>query len=195
MFKALFIKRTRIITINDIGSITFEKSRKARHLNIRVHPSKGIRVSVPYGVSFSLAEAFVWSKIQWIEKHQKRMEQIESDQEQRKNEPINIDREKAKQVLTTRLHELARQYGFSFNRIFIRNQRSRWGSCSAKNNINLNYKLMNIPEELRDYVILHELVHTRIKNHSKKFWEELSKYIPNPKQSSTELRKIGAGLL
>jgi len=54
---------------------------------------------------------------------------------------------------------------------------------------------MNIPEELRDYVILHELVHTRIKNHSKKFWEELSKYIPNPKQSSTELRKIGAGLL
>lgn len=195
MFSTFFIRKTRIIKITDIGDVAFEKNRKARRINIRVHPSKGVRVTVPYGVTFSLAEAFVRSKTPWIIKHQRRLEQMGSEPKKKETETFPIDRQKARQILTTRLCALADRYGFKFNKIFLRNQKSRWGSCSAKNNINLNYKLMILPEELREYVILHELVHTRIKNHSPKFWVELSKYISDPKQRSKELRNIGAGLL
>jgi predicted metal-dependent hydrolase len=64
-------------------------------------------------------------------------------------------------------------HGFAYNRVFIKNQKTRWGSCSNKNNINLNINLVRLPQELIDYTILHELVHTRIKNHSSKFWDQM----------------------
>jgi predicted metal-dependent hydrolase len=75
--------------------------------------------------------------------------------------------------LPKRLTELAAQHGFRYGRAGIRNQKSRWGSCSSKNNISLNIHLLNLPGHLRDYVILHELVHTEQKNHSKHFWFRL----------------------
>ncbi|MFC1990575.1 M48 family metallopeptidase [Chloroflexota bacterium] len=77
----------------------------------------------------------------------------------------------------------------------IRNQKTRWGSCSHKNNINLNMKLVLLPDELVDYVILHELVHTRIHNHSKRFWVELDKYVGDGKLMTSRIKKTGMGLL
>ena len=71
------------------------------------------------------------------------------------------------------MRELAKIYGFKYAKASIRNQKTKWGSCSAKNNISLNINLVRLPDELRDYVILHELVHTRHKNHSNRFWETL----------------------
>ncbi len=81
----------------------------------------------------------------------------------------------AKSFLPGRLAWLAREYGFKFNRVFIKNLKSRWGSCSGKNNINLNLHLMRLPDELIDYVLLHELCHTVEKNHGKDFWALLDK--------------------
>jgi len=68
-------------------------------------------------------------------------------------------------------------HDFRFNKVSIRNQKTKWGSCSAGNNISLNMNLARLPEELRDYVILHELVHTRIKNHSREFWALLDEFV------------------
>jgi len=85
---------------------------------------------------------------------------------------------------------LAKIYNFKYARASIRNQKTKWGSCSAKNNISLNINLVGLPDQLRDYVILHELVHTGIKNHSKKFWTELDKYTAgSAKELSKKLRK------
>ncbi|MFC2051983.1 M48 family metallopeptidase [Chloroflexota bacterium] len=83
---------------------------------------------------------------------------------------------------------------FTFNRVFIRSQKTRWGSCSKNNNISLNVKLVLLPEDLVDYVILHELVHTRIHNHSKSFWEELDRHTGNSKAFASRLRKYGYSL-
>ena len=83
--------------------------------------------------------------------------------------------------LADRLYHLAKEHGFTCNNVSIREQRTRWGSCSHKNNISLNLKLVLLPKELIDYVMLHELVHTRIHNHSKKFWAELDRYTGNGK--------------
>jgi predicted metal-dependent hydrolase len=145
-------------------------------------------VAVPKGQSFAAAEKFAHSKTNWIKKHLEKMTFIEQQAEiLKENKPI--DRVKAKKYLVERLDELCKQNGFKYNRVFVKNQKTRWGSCSEKNNINLNVNLVRLPDELIDYVILHELVHTRIKDHSNRFWEELSRCVKDPKSLDKKLRK------
>lgn len=99
------------------------------------------------------------------------------------------EKRNAKKHLIQRLDYLADKYGFTYNRIFIKNQRTRWGSCSSKDNISLNMKLVRLPLEMQDYVILHELVHTKHKNHSKKFWQAMDKLVGDSKQLRKQMRK------
>ena len=98
-----------------------------------------------------------------------------------------IDRLAAGKLLINRLDLLAKKYGFTYNRVFIRNQKTRWGSCSTKNNINLNVNLVRLPPELIDYTILHELVHTRVKNHSRKFWDQMDALLGDAKKIDKKL--------
>jgi len=102
-----------------------------------------------------------------------------------------MNRSKARMILVDRLNELAHANGFEYGRVFVRSQKTLWGSCSGKNNISLNINLLRLPDDLRDYVILHELVHTRIKNHSRTFWAELEKYVGEAKKKRSQLKKWG----
>jgi hypothetical protein len=94
----------------------------------------------------------------------------------------------AQQYLPKRVKALADQFGFHYNRVTVKNLRSRWGSCSAANNLNLNLHLMRLPDELIDYVILHELTHTRVKNHSPAFWGALEKILPETRSLRQQLK-------
>jgi predicted metal-dependent hydrolase len=85
----------------------------------------------------------------------------------------------ALQLAENRLSHFNRYYGFSINRVTIKNQRSRWGSCSKKGNLNFNYRIALLPQPLADYVIVHELCHLGEFNHSKKFWQLVAKTIPD----------------
>lgn len=185
---------SRIISIEGI-EIVMERSRKAGKLSLSVRPVRGVRVAVPPGASFRAAEKFAQSKIQWIKTSLLKIKKIE---ETHKNipelsEPLN--RKKSRNILIDRINQLAERYGFTFNRVFIRNQKTRWGSCSGNNNINLNINLVRLPGELMDYVILHELVHTRIKNHSRSFWRELDVYVGNSKKTDAKLKKYSLSIL
>ena len=97
----------------------------------------------------------------------------------------------AKNYLPDRLSFLARKYGFSYGEVAIRNQKTRFGSCSYKNNINLNINLMNYDFDVIDYVLIHELCHTKVKNHSIKFWAEVEKYCPEYKNLRKKLKSNG----
>jgi predicted metal-dependent hydrolase len=99
---------------------------------------------------------------------------------------IRALQQEGRALLPQRLELLARQHGFTYKSVHIRNLKSRWGSCSHDNSIGLNIFLMQLPWRLIDYVLLHELVHTRVHNHSAKFWEELQKYSPAAKQLRRE---------
>ncbi len=101
-----------------------------------------------------------------------------------------IYRFEARRLLPVRLAELARRHGFSYNKVTIRDNRRNWGSCSSQNNISLNLQMMKLPVQLIDYILLHELVHTKIKNHGPHFWEKLNE-ITNGKarELSKEVKK------
>ncbi|UCG27653.1 MAG: M48 family metallopeptidase, partial [Bacteroidales bacterium] len=88
-----------------------------------------------------------------------------------------------------RVDELATKYGFRYGSVYVKNAKTRWGSCSAKNNINLNLHLMRIPTHLRDYVILHELVHTVHKNHGQEYWALLDCITGEARLFEKELKK------
>ncbi len=103
-------------------------------------------------------------------------------------------RKEAKQFLPVRVNELAAKYNFNYNKVFIKNIKSRWGSCSKKGNVNFSLHLMVLPEELIDYVILHELAHTVEHNHSKNFWAVLDKIYGNAKTVDRKLKDYRIGM-
>ena len=187
--------RSYIKKIEGVGPVLFERSRRAKHLNISVMPFTGVRVAVPYGISFERAEKIVYAKINWIKKQIDRIKKLQQKHEPFLRNSLDMDRATAGGILIKKLNELANKYGFTYKRVFIRNQKTRWGSCSVENNIYLNVKLLMLPEELTDYVILHELVHTRIKNHSKDFWKELGKYVRDTRGMEHQLKEYGLGFL
>lgn len=103
---------------------------------------------------------------------------------------IDVMRWEAKFYLPKRLKELALQHGFTYQGVSIKNTKTRWGSCSFSNNINLNLHLMRVPEHLIDYVLLHELVHTVVKNHGEKFWLLLEHCYPNSRKADKEMNNF-----
>lgn len=183
-----------VIEMDGVGPVLFEHSRRAKHLVITVKSATGIRVAVPYGVSLEKAERIVQQKTAWIQKQQARIQRIRRKHGALLSDYHRLSKAASRRKLVSRLNDLAASHGFEYNRIFIRNQRTRWGSCSAKNNINLNMKLALLPDELIDYVILHELLHTRIKNHSHKFWAEMDRMVGDAKRYARQLKEYGLGL-
>ncbi len=178
--------KTKTVELKSVGTILIERSRRAKRISVSIRPFKGVRVAVPLGVSFDKAQMFAQSKAGWINKHLGKMEQLEQRAKAlSKTSPIN--RTAARKLLIDRLNQLAQKHGFAYNRVFIRNQKTRWGSCSIKNNINLNINLVRLPDELIDYTILHELVHTRVTNHSRRFWDQMDALLGDAKKIDKKL--------
>ncbi len=176
----------KTIELKSVGTILIERSRRAKHLSLSVRAFKGARVAVPYGISFTRAEMFARSKTGWLKKHLNKMALMEQEAKAlSKSKPIN--RVTARKQIIDRLNYLSQKHGFNYNRVFIKNQKTRWGSCSGKNNINLNITLVRLPDELLDYTILHELVHTRVKNHSRQFWDQMDKLVGDSKKLDSKL--------
>lgn len=105
-----------------------------------------------------------------------------------------ILRKQAKAYLPRRIDFLAEKYGFSFEKLRFSHTGTRWGSCSSSGTISLNIALMNLPHHLIDYVIIHELCHTRQMNHSSKFWQEVEKYCPNYKKYVQEIKQFSPSI-
>lgn len=183
--------------VRGIGQVAIRKGGGIKNLRISVSPTRGIVLSVPYMIPLKAALIFLKSKKKWIAaarlKQQKRYEDTIAggcfvppltDEKE-----IGAAREKAREILLPEIKILSERYGFKYNRIFIKNNRSNWGSCSAKGNINLNMRLIFLPSRLREYAILHELCHLKHPNHGKEFHILLDTLCGgNEKTLSKELR-------
>ena len=161
--------REKIYVDPEIGQVTFRKSMRSRSMSIRVHPLKGVSVSVPYILPYAAAQAFFMMRRGWVLETMARQRERYKDVRLPSDEEIEKLRRQAKDMLPGRLAELAKRYDFVYNRVTIKHNASNWGSCSSKANINLNLNIIRLPHVLQDYILLHELCHLRHQDHSHAF--------------------------
>ena len=138
-----------------------------------------MRVTLPRWGSMREARAFAGRLDGWIEKQRRRLEQ---DRVVRPGPPDHVQREarvQARRELPPRLLELARELGLTVTKVSVRNQKWRWGSCSRRGHICLNWRLVQMPDAVRDYVLIHELMHLRRLDHSPKFWKLVAEACPD----------------
>ena len=158
------------------------RSAKRKTFALQIKPPEGLIVRVPLRASQDQVEKFINDHKDWIEKHLKAME--DRQKETASVEKLSIDEirelaDKALKVIPARVKYYAPLLGVAYGRITIRNQRSRWGSCSGKKNLNFNCLLMLTPPEVIDSVVVHELAHLKEMNHSERFYAEILRMFPD----------------
>lgn len=178
---------------------TFIKSRR-KSISITVKPDGSVVVRAPLFCTKKRAEEFVLAKQDWIKKAQQKAAQRRSEYEEGtegmlSQTEINALKKQAKKEIPLLVDEIAHIMGVSYNGIAIRLQKTRWGSCSSKGNLNFNCLLMLLPKNIQRYVVVHELCHRREMNHSKAFWDEVGKYQPTYKEDRKQLREMGRPLM
>lgn len=171
------------------------KSRRTKNLRITVKQTGECVVSAPRWVTENTIKQFVESKLDWVLKVLKNFKDkgflpIEKRQtkKQKRQEYLKL-KEKARSLVLERLEFFNRHYNFKYNKIAIRAQSTRWGSCSANKNLNFNYKVALLSPYLLDYIVVHELCHLGQFNHSKAFWFLVGETIPDFKERVMELKK------
>lgn len=173
---------------------------KRKSLCIEIKPQGRIIVRAPSRMSLTEIGRFVEAKEKWILSHQKKM--IEKENTSNPDLPDSISQEmlkelaeKAKDIIPSRVDFYAAKIGVTYGRITIRKQRTRWGSCSAKGNLNFNCLLMLAPPEVLDSVVVHELCHRKEMNHSKRFYDEVLRVFPEYRKCERWLKENGPVLL
>ncbi len=161
------------VWIDGVGEISLVRSQRARRITLTVRPTGLVRLTVPCGVSRARALAFAETKVAWIASARQRVAARQAAvpplPPEAERERIEELRRAARVDLPPRVERIARMFGFSYGRITIRASRTKWGSCSFRNDLSLSLYLMALPERLRDYVIVHELCHTIHHDHSPRF--------------------------
>ena len=176
------------------------RSRR-RTIAIEIDRTGRIKVRAPYNVGNFRIRRFVEEKENWIEKVLARIGRGESDAISSDDLPPISDADKqlladqAKKIIPAKVAHYSELIGVDFGRITIRAQKTRWGSCSTKGNLNFNCLLLRAPEEILDYVIVHELCHRKEMNHSKAFWAEVAKVCPDYKKHRKWLKDHGDELM
>jgi predicted metal-dependent hydrolase len=167
----------------------FVRHPKAKRYIIRVRPDGVVRVTIPRWGSAREAQRFAESQQDWIDRQLARWAAVrERQQEELPSEAAHELRERARRELPARLLDLAAEHGLSVSRISIRNQRWRWGSCSRTGHICLNWRLVTMPGWVRDYVMIHELMHLKRMDHSRKFWKLVAAACPEFRDARRWLR-------
>ncbi len=174
--------------------------RRSRRKTIALEVTADVRVIVraPMRMKEKEIARFVQEKSAWIEKSLELVRQRKAEREAQEKlsaEDIRRLADQALELLPGRVAYYAPQVGVTYGKITIRNQKSRWGSCSAKGNLNFNCLLMLTPPEIQDYVVVHELCHRRQMNHSKQFWREVERILPDYGERRRWLKENGSRII
>ena len=175
--------------------IPYQLIRSARKtISIQITPAGEVIVRCPKRMSVREAETFVQSKRSWLEKHLTKMA-AKPQLPPFTPEELRALAKQAARIIPGRVGYFASIVGVTYGRITIRSQRTRWGSCSAKGNLNFNCLLALCPPEVLDYVVVHELCHRKELNHSARFWAEVEKVCPDYRQHKQWLKENGGTLI
>jgi predicted metal-dependent hydrolase len=167
----------------------FIRHPRARRYVLRVRPDGSIRVTLPRWGSLRHAELFVEQQRPWIERQKAYAERNQAARPVYSPDTLKLLKQRAERELPDELSRLAEQHGVTVSRVSVRNQRSRWGSCSPAGHICLNWRLVLMPETVRHYVLIHELMHLRRLDHSRHFWRLVAHACPDYEEARRWLRE------
>jgi len=170
--------------------IELKKSLRSRRLRIAVYPDGRCVVTVPRFIPARFLQRFLKEREGWILEKQAAFKKKDLVIKKGGSRADYLKhKESARSIVAERILELNKPYGFTYGRVAIRNQKSRWGSCSKKGNLNFNYKIVHLSPAERDYIIVHELCHLGAFDHSEKFWQLVERAVPNHQAIRRTLRK------
>lgn len=178
-------------------NISVTRSRR-RSISISVHSGSRVAVRAPYRISDKEIRSVLEEKKDWIRKQMEKISRIEEESARAgylTDAQIHELADRALQVLPARVEWFAARIGVSYGKVTIRNQKTCWGSCSGKGNLNFNCLLMLAPPEVADYVVVHELCHRLEMNHSQRFWELVERELPDYRERRRWLKENGSVLM
>lgn len=183
-----------IIEDAEFGEIVVRKNAFSRGIRASVSTSGRLSISVP----FSLGRVGIFRVKRFVDENRELIKEklpVKDAKTQRaRDAKKKMLMKKAREYLPYRLEFFAKKYGYSYEKCRLSHANTRWGSCSSRRTISLNIGLMNVPEVLRDYVILHELAHLNHMDHSSAFWEEVSEHDPNYREHRRKLKGFSPGV-
>ena len=189
--------KEELVKIAGLSVLLVRSSRKTLAVQIRTDGT--VIARAPLRKPKDRILCFLSEKASWIRMQQGKMQEREKMRQQAR---IHLDaaqekelRERAKSVLAQRTAYFARQVGVTYGRITVRDQKTRWGSCSQTGNLNFNFRLILAPLEVLDYVVVHELCHRRQMNHSTQFWQEVAQVLPDYRKRKAWLTENGWRLM
>lgn len=170
--------------------ITYQWIRSRRKtIAIQIDREGQVIVRTPYGITKRQVEEFLDEKKDWLLQTRQRVEKRKTEQIPISEEVRREGIERAKRIFPERTAYFAKRMGVDYGRITIREQKTRWGSCSSKGNLNFNWKLVLLDSELLDYVVVHELAHRREMNHSVAFWKVVEAELPDYRERRRRLKE------
>lgn len=182
---------------NRVVKYSVRRSKRAKRMRLAVYCDGNFIVTVPQAFPSSSIDRYVIAKSQWVIS---KLDFFEGLNKKHKltfgSDGYDRYKDKALEMVMGRLTELNNtHYRYKFNKIAIKSQKTRWGSCSRKRNLNFNYKILFLTQQMRDYIIIHELCHLKEFNHSNKFWGLVAKSMPDYQKIISELKIKGLTIL
>lgn len=169
---------------------TVRKQARSKNLRLAINSQGSLVASRPWFLSEAAIEKFIRSKAQWVIEKLEQFSGRKNDQEQSRLEYIRYHTA-ATELIGQKIKKFNSRYHLPLGKISIRNQRTRWGSCSSRGNLNFNYRIIFLPEAMADYIVVHELCHLKEMNHSPKFWALVAREIPDYKKIRKDLQQRG----
>ena len=182
------------VLLKDNITVTVRKHRQAKKLKLSIRADGKVNLTIPYFLPYFTAKAFIQQKKDWIID---KLAGIDSKNISRKgfsDSEIKQHKKNAQEIIQPLVDRYALIYNVRYRKIFIKNQRSVWGSCSVKQNLNFNWRIILTPPEIIRYLVVHEICHLLEMNHSRKFWDLVALAIPDYKECRKWLRKDGRKL-
>ncbi len=167
------------------------KSRRAKRLSLAIYANGEVVATKPNNISIRILELFIKQQANWILSKLNFFAGLKSTIPQASKQDYLNKKEQVFNLVNNKIAKLNQVYNFKFNKIGIRNQKTRWGSCSQKGNLNFNYRMIYLSDKIVEYIITHELCHLQEFNHSSRFWNLVAVAVPDYKNIKKELRNKG----
>jgi len=184
------MKKESLLVLDQTIPYTIRISERAKRMRVAVYVDGDVIVTKPVDTTTDKLKKFVEAKKHWILKKLEQNTTVIPELRENSLKHFEQYQEAALSLADKKAKYWSKQLGYKYTRIAVKQLKSRWGSCSSEGDLSFNYKIIFLPDNLQDYVVVHELCHIKQPNHSKKFWSLVERSLPNYEKMRTTIRTI-----